>query len=129
MAKEITVALYGYNLTNDEWAPEVNRESLVAFVAQLHQEVKTLDISVLCLEEDDNVLEVGGYGDLLNTVRIRSPKDHIGNLCLGHIVGQSENCDLMEDIRRGVCRVAFAPEMVEPEGSNKIVCHNCGCGC
>ena len=38
-------------------------------------------------------------------------------------------CDLFEDIRRGVSRVAFAPEMIEPEGENKAVCHNCGCGC
>jgi hypothetical protein len=65
----------------------------------------------------------------MNTVRLRSPKDHIGNLCLGHVIGQSANCDLAEDIRRAVSRIAFAPEMIEPEGSNKIVCHNCGCGC
>jgi hypothetical protein len=36
---------------------------------------------------------------------------------------------VFEDLRRGVSRVAFAPEMIEPEGSNKVVCHNCGCGC
>ena len=69
------------------------------------------------------------YGDLLTTVRLRSPRDHIGNLCLGHVIGQSANCDLFEDIRRGVSRIAFAPETIEPEGSNKVVCHNCGCGC
>jgi hypothetical protein len=80
-------------------------------------------------KEEEIVLEVKGYNDLLNTVRLRSPQDGIGNLCLGHIIGASPNRDLLEDIRRGVNRVAFAPETIEPEGSNKIVCHNCGCGC
>lgn len=129
MAKEIIVALYGYNLVGKEWSTSVDSESLKTFVESLHKELEPIGITVTCLEELDNVLEVRGYGDLLNTVRIRSPRDHIGNLCLGHVIGQSANCDLFEDIRRGVSRVAFAPEMVEPEGSNKIVCHNCGCGC
>ena len=56
-------------------------------------------------------------------------QDGFSNLCLGHVIGASPNRDLLEDIRRGVNRVAFAPETVEPEGSSKIVCHNCGCGC
>jgi uncharacterized Rmd1/YagE family protein len=129
MQKEITVVLYGYRLTNPEWAPEVSIEALDGFVSNLHDELNTLGITVSYLEESDNVLEVKGYGDLLNTIRLRSPKDHISNLCLGHIIGQSANCDFFEDIRRGVSRIAFAPEMIEPEGSNKIVCHNCGCGC
>ena len=129
MQKEITVALYDYRLTSSEWSPNVDNDALEGFVESLHGELESLGITVSCVKELDNVLEVGGYGDLLNTVRMRSPKDHIGNLCLGHIIGQSENCDLFEDIRRGVSRIAFAPEMIEPEGSNKVVCHNCGCGC
>ena len=129
MQKEITVALYGYRLTNNEWRPEVDVESLEGFVEGLHKEFNSIGVSVSCVKEPENVVEVNGYGDLLNIVRVRSPKDHIDNLCLGHVIGQSENCDLLEDIRRGVSRVAFAPEMIEPEGSNKIVCHNCGCGC
>jgi uncharacterized Rmd1/YagE family protein len=129
MQKEITVVLYGYQITNREWSHQVNLKALDGFVDTLHAELNTLGISVVYLEELHNVLEVKGYGDLLNTIRLRSPKDHISNLCLGHIIGQSANCDFFEDIRRGVCRVAFAPEMIEPEGSNKVVCHNCGCGC
>lgn len=129
MQKEITVVLYGYRITNKEWSPEVNTEGLDGFVDQLHAELNPLGISVRYIKEAKNVLEVGGYGDLLNIIRLRSPKDHISNLCLGHVIGQSANCDFFEDIRRGVSRVAFAPEMIEPEGSNKVVCHNCGCGC
>ena len=129
MQKEITVVLYGYQLTTREWSPEVNPEPLDAYVGKLAKEFAPLGISVSYVEELDNVLEVKGYGDLLNTVRLRSPKDHISNRCLGHIIGQSANCDFFEDIRRGISRIAFAPEMIEPEGSNKVVCHNCGCGC
>ena len=129
MQKEITVVLYGYRLTNLEWSPGANIDALGEFIDGLHNDLNSLGITVSYVEEPDNVLEVNGYGDLLNIIRLRSPKDHIGNLCLGHVIGQSRNCDFFEDIRRGVSRIAFAPEMIEPEGSNKVVCHNCGCGC
>jgi len=129
MQKEIAVVLYGYRLTNRDWSPGVDTETVDGYISALHNELKPLGITVICLKEHENILEVNGYGDLLNTVRLRSPRDHIGNLCLGHIIGQSANCDFLEDIRRGISRVAFAPEMIEPEGSHKVVCHNCGCGC
>ena len=129
MQKEITVVVYGHKVTNQAWSHKINYETLEGFVGSLHDELNTLGITVRYLVEPDNVIEVKGYGDLLNTIRLRSPKDHIGNLCLGHIIGQSADCNFFEDVRRGVLRVAFAPEMIEPEGSNKVVCHNCGCGC
>ncbi len=129
MPKEIAVILYGYRLASRDWSPGHDAQALDEFIHGLNVEMKSYGITVICLKELDNLLEVKGYADLLNTVRLRSPQDHIGNLCLGHIIGQSANCDLFEDIRRGVCRVAFAPEMIEPEGSHKVVCHNCGCGC
>lgn len=129
MQKEITVVCYGHRVTNREWSHGVNLKGLDGFVRRLNEELNPLGITVCYIEELNTILEVNGYTDLLNTIRLRSPKDHIGNLCLGHIIGQSANCDFFEDIRRGVSRVAFAPEMIEPEGSNKVVCHNCGCGC
>ena len=129
MKKEITVVYYGYRRALCDWKPNVDQKTMTAFVKELQEEYETLGITINYLEEPDNSLEVRGYGDLLNTVRLRSPRDHIRNLCLGHVIGQSANCDLFEDIRRGVSRVAFAPETIEPEGSNKVVCHNCGCGC
>lgn len=129
MQKEITVVLYGYRLTNTEWSPEVDFDALDEFLKGLHNDLIALGITVTYRKEVENILDVKGYADLLNLVRLRSPQDSIGNLCLGHIVGQSDHCDLFEDIRRGVSRIAFAPEMIEPEGSNKVVCHNCGCGC
>jgi hypothetical protein len=129
MQKEITVVRYGHRVTSREWSHDINLETLDGFIDHLHDELNPIGITVIYIKELDNVLEVKGYGDLLNTIRLRSPKDHISNLCLGHIIGQSAKCDFFEDIRRGVSRVAFAPEMIEPEGSNKVVCHNCGCGC
>jgi hypothetical protein len=129
LQKEISVVLYGYRLINRDWSPGFDNEAVDGFISALHSEFNPLGITVTCVKEPENILEVKGYADLLNTVRLRSPKDHIGNLCLGHIIGQSANCDFLEDIRRGVSRVAFAPEMIEPEGSHKVVCHNCGCGC
>ncbi|MBW2474689.1 MAG: hypothetical protein JRE56_08865 [Deltaproteobacteria bacterium] len=129
MTKEITVVRYSYRLVNSEWTPTVDLGALKGFVENLHKDLNSLGITVNYIDESDKELEVKGYADLLNIIRLRSPKDHIGNLCLGHIIGQSDNCDLFEDIRRGVSRIAFAPEMIEPEGSNKVVCHNCGCGC
>ena len=129
MNKVITVVFQGYRLASPEWQVPLAGESREACIASLQSEYAPLGVRVVSLEEPEVVHEVKGYGDFLNTVRIRSPKDSIANMCLGHVIGQSANCDLAEDIRRGVSRVAFAPEMIEPEGSNKIVCHNCGCGC
>lgn len=129
MQKEITVVAYGHKITSRSWSHPINHEALEGFIGTLHDELNHLGITVRYLVEPENVIEVKGYKDLLNTIRLRSPKDHIGNLCLGHIIGQSADCNLFEDVRRGVSRVAFAPEMIEPEGSNKVVCHNCGCGC
>jgi hypothetical protein len=129
MRKEITVALYGCRYARDDWRYDLDEAGMAAFLAALEAELAPFGIDLRWRREDDVVLDVRGYGDLLNTVRLRSPQDGIGNLCLGHVIGQSMKLDLLEDIRRGVCRIAFAPEMIEPEGENKRVCHNCGCGC
>ncbi|MFA5515934.1 MAG: hypothetical protein WDA20_06560 [Desulfuromonadales bacterium] len=127
--KEITVVLYRRSFPRADWRYEIDVPQLTDFFDRLIEELSPLGIDLQWLEDNERMLEVEGYGDLLNCVRIRSPQDHIANLCLGHIIGASANRDLLEDIRRGVNRVAFAPEMVEPEEDNKRVCHNCGCGC
>ena len=99
------------------------------FVNKISRDYNKYGISITCVEEPENVFEVGGYADLLNTVRLRTNDGTLGNPCLGHVIGQSQNCNLLEDIQRGISRVAFAPETIEPDGSSKRVCHNCGCGC
>jgi hypothetical protein len=127
--KEITVVLYGRRQSRSDWSFELDENALEAMLRGLAEELAPFGITLRQAKEEERVLEIKGYGDLLNTVRIRSPRDAISNLCLGHVIGSSPNRDLLADIRRGVNRVAFAPETIEPEGSNKIVCHNCGCGC
>jgi len=127
--KEISVVLYGYRLKGKKWHPPVLEQEIRDFIAGLAADYERYGISVTYNEELDRVLEVKGYGDLLNTVRLRTNDSSLGSPCLGHVIGQSEHCDLLEDIRRGISRIAFAPETIEPDGSSKKVCHNCGCGC
>lgn len=128
-AKEITVVFYGRRYPRSDWQCDVDEKAVVEFLGSLAEELAPFGVVLKQVWQEEMALDVRGYGDLLNTVRLRSPLDGIGNLCLGHILGASPNRDLLEDIRRGVNRIAFAPETVEPEGSDKIVCHNCGCGC
>ena len=127
--KEMTLVFYGRKMMCGGWDFRFDEEAFAASLAEQQTELARFGIELRHVVEQDVVLEVKGYGDLLNTVRLRSPADGIGNLCLGHIIGPSPNRDLIEDILRGISRVAFAPETIEPEGSDKIVCHNCGCGC
>ena len=127
--KEVSVVFYKPDFVRKDWHYDLDVATLESFFDELTKELSPLGVSLRYWREDDVSIPVKGYGDLLNAVRIRSPKDSLANLCLGHIVGQSVNADLVEDIKRGVNRVAFAPEMIEPQGSDKIVCHNCGCGC
>lgn len=127
--KEISVVFYRRDFVSDAWHYAVDMEGTKRFLDSFSEELKPLGVLLRYWEENDTVIPVKGYGDLLNTVRLRSPKDCLANICLGHVIGQSAQADLIDDIRRGISRVAFAPEMVEPEGSDKIVCHNCGCGC
>jgi hypothetical protein len=128
-AKESTVVLYGRRHSRADWSFELDERALDEMLTGLAEELAPFGMVLRREADAEMVLEVRGYNDLLNTVRLRSPQDGIGNLCLGHIIGISPNRDLLEDIRRGINRIAFAPETIEPEGSNKIVCHNCGCGC
>ncbi len=129
MDKQITVAFYTRNYLRDDWRKDVSETEIEEFFAELRAELGPLGVRIERIDEPAVTMDIRGYGDLLNSVRIRSPQDGLSNLCLGHVIGQSANSNLFEDIRRGVSRVAFAPETIEPEGSDKVVCHNCGCGC
>jgi len=129
LSKEISIAVYGRRYLRRDDRLNLDEERLSAFFSELKEEFGPLGIELSLVHEPEVSLDVRSYADLLNSLRIRSPKDNLNNLCLGHIIGQSANADLFEDLRRGLSRVAFAPETVEPEGAHKKVCHNCGCGC
>ncbi|MBW6509549.1 MAG: hypothetical protein K0A94_08410 [Desulfuromonadales bacterium] len=124
----ISLVFYQRNYLADKWRQMVNQAELDALFAELSRELAPLGFE-LDIVDDETSMDIKGYGDLLNSVRVRCPAHGFGNMCLGHIIGASKNLNLTEDLRRGVNRVCFAPETIEPQGSDKVVCHNCGCGC
>jgi hypothetical protein len=127
--RTITVAFYNRRLVRNDWEYPVEEDLLSDFFQELNLDLGRFEIRVTHLKDDASTMAIRGYGDLLNSIRIRAPEAGFGNVCLGHIIGASKSRNLLEDIKRGINRVAFAPETIEPEGSDKIVCHNCGCGC
>jgi len=127
--KEIIVVCYQRNYLADKWRQMVQQEELDALIVELRQELAPLGFDFKQVDEPGLSMDIKGYGDLLNSVRLRCAAHGVGNMCLGHVIGASKNLNLVEDIRRGVNRVCFAQETVEPQGSDKVVCHNCGCGC
>ena len=99
------------------------------FFIELQDDLMRFCIDLIRVDNEETVIDINSYADLLNAIRISSPADGIANRCIGHIIGKSPRLDLMEDIKRAVNRMAFAPETVPPEDHNRQVCHNCGCGC
>jgi hypothetical protein len=128
-AREITVVFYGRRFVRGDWRYDVDEAAVAEFFAGLEPEFQRYGIELTWQTDESIALEIRGYGDLLNTVRLRAPGDGIGNLCLGHVIGASANTNFIEDLRRGINRIAFAPETIAPEEHNRRVCHNCGCGC
>jgi hypothetical protein len=126
--KTLDVVFYQQDWVRNDWSYELKEEQLQDFLQKMREELVQFGVSLRCSKEDFTI-QIKGYGDLLNSVRLRFPSAGLGNLCLGHVIGASPNRNLLEDLRRGINRVVFAPETVEPDGSDKIVCHNCGCGC
>lgn len=127
--KKLTVIFFGQNHIRPDWKVDLAADAFTGFFAELADELGRLGIEVGRSDNHAVTIDVNSYADLLNAVRISSPSDGIGSQCVGHIIGKSQNLDLMEDIRRAVNRVAFAPETIAPDEHNRRVCHNCGCGC
>ena len=128
-AKRMTISICRQNHVRDNWRVDLEGESFSGFMRDLTGELAGFGVEIENCHNDAITVNVNSYADLLNAVRISSPVDGFTNKCIGHIIGQSQNLDLFEDIRRAVNRVAFAPETVQPDDSNRKVCHNCGCGC
>ena len=129
MGKSMRLTFYAQKHKRPDWENALSGISFDLFFAELAQELERFGITLERLEESGQVIEVNSYGDLLNAVRIGSPSDGISSICVGHVIGKSPHLDPLEDIRRAVNRIAFAPETVAPDSENRKVCHNCGCGC
>ncbi len=126
--KEIEVVIYQRHFIK-AWQYEFNPAAIKNLVQQLDQEYQSAQVRVSFGGEEKTSVQVGGYSDILNAIRLRTTGPGAVNHCLGHILGESKNCDLLEDIRRGISKLAFAPETIMPEEAHRKVCHNCGCGC
>lgn len=126
--KVLTIAFYNREWPRTDWTYDFPQAELDLFLQEMAKELEGFGVS-LKIQEEDLSIAINGYGDVLNSIRVRFPSAGLGNLCLGHVIGSSQNANLIEDLRRGINRVVFAPETVEPDGSDKVVCHNCGCGC
>lgn len=127
--KQLIVTFYGQNHVRPDWRVDVTGSQFDLFFIELQDDLARFGISLSREDNNDIVIAVNSYADLLNSVRISSPADGVANRCVGHIIGISPHLDLMEDIKRAVNRIAFAPETIPPEDHNRKVCHNCGCGC
>lgn len=127
--KTITVTFYRQNHLRADWATDPSDPVYQRCIEELDKELSPFGIEVRRVNNDVWTIDVSSYADLLNAVRITSPADGFTLKCIGHIIGKSPDLNLVEDIRRAVNRVAFAPETVPPDDHNRKVCHNCGCGC
>jgi sugar phosphate isomerase/epimerase len=128
-AKKMIISVCRQNHRRDNWKVDLQGESFMTFVRELSREIAGFGVELESTYNDAVTISVNSYADLLNVVRITSPADGFTNKCIGHIIGQSQNLDFFEDVKRAVNRVAFAPETIQPDESNRKVCHNCGCGC
>ena len=127
--KNIVLTFYRQEHLKLDWKVDSSSTKFESFMIELMEDLQKFGISLERTDNSDAVIAINSYSDVLNAVRISSPSDNLANICIAHIIGKSPNLDLMEDIKRAVNRVAFAPETIPPEDHNRKVCHNCGCGC
>jgi hypothetical protein len=129
MDKSITIVVYQRNFLRADWRQDLDLDAIERLAGELNEEFRQFDWQIRFLLDLEQSVDVRGYHDLLNAVRLRATGSALGNPCLGHIIGASADCDPLADIKRGINRIVFAPETIEPESAYKTVCHNCGCGC
>lgn len=128
-AKPVILTIYNQNHLRRDWCFDFSGSGFVGFLEMLAEEMSQFGVAFSWRVNPDHTVDIKSYGDLLNAVRLTSPADGVTSRCVGHIIGKSQNLDLIEDLRRAVNRVAFAPETIPPDDESRKVCHNCGCGC
>jgi len=126
--KAITVTILDQQHLRDDWRFDFDGELFRQFLAGMTQDMKKLGFALTCVHNPDVQISINSYADLLNCVKVSSDESQ-GTHCIGHIIGKSENLDILEDVGSAIRRLAFAPETIAPAGEFRKVCHNCGCGC
>ena len=127
--KTITVTILSQEHVRRDWYFDFQSNAFKLFFNNTAKKMKKLGVMLVCVYNPDITVMVNSYADLLNAVKLSSPNDSHFNACIGHIIGKSENLDIMEDIHTAIGRIAFAPETIPPADEFRKVCHNCGCGC
>lgn len=129
VGKKMVMTFYGQNHVRPDWQVDLTGYAFDLFFIELADDLAKYGIELSKVNNNETVIEINSYADLLNSVRISSHSDGLSSLCIGHVIGKSPHRDLLEDIKRAVNRIAFAPETLPPDDHNRKVCHNCGCGC
>jgi sugar phosphate isomerase/epimerase len=127
--KQISLTFYRQNHLRPDWRVDLDSPEYRQSFGEMTEELDRCGVTLTLTENFEFIIDINSYADLLNSVRITSHDDGFASICIGHVIGQSQNLNLVEDIRRAVNRIAFAPETVPPDDHNRKVCHNCGCGC
>lgn len=127
--KQVTVTILNQELVRRDWFIDFDSPEFESFFKELAKEMRKSGVSLKKVRNRSFAIEIKSYNDLLNVVKISSSDDNHCKHCVGHVIGKSENLNILEDIKKAVLRVAFAPETIEPDDEFKKVCHNCGCGC
>lgn len=127
--KPITMMIVNQEHIRKDWFFDFDGETFQQFFDKMAKDLKKQGVALKKVHIRDAVIKINSYSDLLNVIKLSSPDIDHSIQCIGHIIGKSQNLNIMEDIRAAVNRLAFAPETIEPDSEFKKVCHNCGCGC
>ena len=127
--KQMVITIFDQNHLKTDWYFDFDGQPFHDFLAGIISEMEPLGVVLSVVRNRDAIISISSYTDMLNVVKISSPQDGHSNQCIGHIIGKSQRCDIMDDISTAVRRVAFAPETIAPASEFRKVCHNCGCGC
>ena len=127
--KKMMLTFFRQNHIRPDWRCDLSGSQFELFFIELADDLANFGIELTKVAENATVIDIQSYADVLNSVRLSSPADGFSGICVGHIIGKSPHLDLLEDIKRAVNRMAFAPETIAPDSHNRAVCHNCGCGC
>jgi hypothetical protein len=129
MAREIVVTFYHQQFHGFERRVDVSHLRFKLFFIELAEDLSRFGIRLSRHDEMGRTVDIRSHADLLSAVRLSSAADGIFDLCLGQIIERSPNCDLLEDLKRGVNRVAFAASSLPLALEHRNACLDCGGGC